>query len=117
MLIALLMSLITIAAGRLGYTILRRDALEFLALIDFRHTLLNGMLAFLLFAGSQACRTGGAEPRESDHLGVVNHRSGDFDGSRRCRSVDDWTSFGLSTQLRGKVHRQRTRLGQSMSVF
>ena len=52
MLISLLISLITIAAGRLGYTILRRDALEFLALIDFRHTLLNGMLAFLLFAGS-----------------------------------------------------------------
>lgn len=52
MLIALLMSLVTIAAGRIGYPVLRRDALEFLARIDFRHTLLNGMLAFLLFAGS-----------------------------------------------------------------
>lgn len=52
MLIALLMSLVIIAAGRLGYPLLRRAALEFLAQIDFRHTLLNGMLAFLLFAGS-----------------------------------------------------------------
>ena len=52
MLIALLVSLVIIAAGRLGYPALRRDALEFLARIDFRYTLLNGMLAFLLFAGS-----------------------------------------------------------------
>lgn len=52
MLIALLMSLIIIAAGRVGYPVLRLDAVEFLARVDFRHTLLNGMLAFLLFAGS-----------------------------------------------------------------
>lgn len=51
MLIALLLSLALVAAGRLGVG-LEPYAARLLARIDFSETLLHGMLSFLLFAGS-----------------------------------------------------------------
>ncbi len=51
MLIALLLSLGLIASSALGFD-LRTGAEQLIASIDFSHTLLQGMLSFLLFAGA-----------------------------------------------------------------
>lgn len=52
MLIALLMSVVLIIAGKLGIESLFIHAEDILRSIDFHHTLMNGMLSFLLFAGA-----------------------------------------------------------------
>jgi CPA1 family monovalent cation:H+ antiporter len=51
MVIALLMSLVTVLLGKLGMPGMGLAA-EFVGSIDFSETLLHGMLAFLLFAGA-----------------------------------------------------------------
>jgi monovalent cation:H+ antiporter, CPA1 family len=50
--IALLMSLVLIVLGKLGYAHLGQNVQLMLASIDFNATLLHGMLSFLLFAGA-----------------------------------------------------------------
>ncbi|MCK5070014.1 MAG: sodium:proton antiporter, partial [Desulfocapsa sp.] len=52
MTIALLMSLVLIALGKLGYSSVVQDVEWMLTSIDFNATLLHGMLSFLLFAGA-----------------------------------------------------------------
>lgn len=52
MLIALLMSIALIIAGKLGIESLFVHAENILRSIDFHHTLMNGMLSFLLFAAA-----------------------------------------------------------------
>jgi CPA1 family monovalent cation:H+ antiporter len=52
MLIALVLSLVLVAAGMLGFGSLEHKAEALLAGIDFNTTLLHGMLSFLLFAGA-----------------------------------------------------------------
>lgn len=51
MAIALVMSLVLLLLGKLGYGI-QADAESFIRSIDFDETLLHGMLSFLLFAGA-----------------------------------------------------------------
>lgn len=52
MLIALVMSLILIALGKLGLRNIDAEAVMLLQSIDFDETVLHGMLSFLLFAGA-----------------------------------------------------------------
>lgn len=52
MLIALLLSLLLIALGQLGFTGIEQQAHDLLSQIDFNETLMHGMLSFLLFAGA-----------------------------------------------------------------
>lgn len=52
MLIALVLSLVLVAAGKLGFGSIADRAGALLAGIDFNTTLLHGMLSFLLFAGA-----------------------------------------------------------------
>jgi CPA1 family monovalent cation:H+ antiporter len=52
MLIALLVSLLLLAAGKLGLGQIQVHARAFLAGIDFNQALMEGMLSFLLFAGA-----------------------------------------------------------------
>ena len=51
MLFALVLSIVQIAAGKLGWEVLK-PAADFVAQLDFNHLLLQGMLGFLLFAGA-----------------------------------------------------------------
>ncbi|MGE0471964.1 MAG: sodium:proton antiporter, partial [Nitrospira sp.] len=51
MAIALVMSLVLLLLGKLGYGI-QAEAESFIRSIDFDETLLHGMLSFLLFAGA-----------------------------------------------------------------
>ncbi len=52
MLIALCLSLILLALGKLGLGNLEQTAESFIRSIDFNRTLMHGMLSFLLFAGA-----------------------------------------------------------------
>jgi CPA1 family monovalent cation:H+ antiporter len=52
MLIALLLSLVVVGAGSLGFADLEQKAETLLAEIDFSTALMHGMLSFLLFAGA-----------------------------------------------------------------
>lgn len=52
MLIALVVSLLLLAAGKLGLGELETQAKTLLSAIDFNQTLMQGMLSFLLFAGA-----------------------------------------------------------------
>jgi len=52
MLIALVVSLLLLAAGKLGLAHIQAHAQTLLASIDFNQTLMEGMLSFLLFAGA-----------------------------------------------------------------
>lgn len=52
MLISLVVSLLLLAAGKLGWGQLESQARLFLDSIDFNETLMQGMLSFLLFAGA-----------------------------------------------------------------
>lgn len=52
MLIALLLSLALVAAGKLGWALPETQARAILEGIDFNQTLMHGMLSFLLFAGA-----------------------------------------------------------------
>lgn len=52
MLIALVVSLLLLAAGKLGLGELEAQARTLLSAIDFNQTLMQGMLSFLLFAGA-----------------------------------------------------------------
>lgn len=52
MLIALLISLVLLGMGKLGFTQIEAQAHLFLSQIDFNTTLMHGMLSFLLFAGA-----------------------------------------------------------------
>ncbi|MFA5529731.1 MAG: hypothetical protein WDA11_03595, partial [Thiohalomonadaceae bacterium] len=52
MLIALLLSLVVVAAGAVGLADLEQHAEALLAQIDFSTALMHGMLSFLLFAGA-----------------------------------------------------------------
>lgn len=52
MLISLVLSLVVIAAGLVGWGVARDHAAALVAGVDFSETLMNGMLSFLLFAGA-----------------------------------------------------------------
>ena len=51
MAIALVMSLLLVALGKMGFSI-QAEAISFMKGIDFNETLMHGMLSFLLFAGA-----------------------------------------------------------------
>lgn len=52
MLISLVLSLLLLVSGKLGFFDVSRQASALIAGIDFHTTLINGMLSFLLFAGA-----------------------------------------------------------------
>jgi CPA1 family monovalent cation:H+ antiporter len=52
LLLSLLMAVPILVAGHLGWTTGQREVVSFLDSLDFRRTLMDGMLGFLLFAGA-----------------------------------------------------------------